>query len=92
VLATIGLPAVETDRITDIDLTSDRRLLYSTARLQAMTFCAAPHLSGTWHAIDSDVYHDNPRCRTGNNIEPANVRPGTGGRRRCRECARTRRP
>jgi hypothetical protein len=88
VLATIQLPETETARITDIDIESDRRVLYSTARLQAMVICAAPQLRGTWHSVEGDVYHDNPRCRTGNNIEPANARPGTGGLKRCAECAR----
>lgn len=88
VLATIRLPEVESAQITDIDLESDRHLLYSTATLQQMTICAAPHLSGAWHSVDSDVYHDNRDCKTGNNIETANIRPGTGGRRHCEECAR----
>jgi hypothetical protein len=88
VLATITLPAAETAPITQIDLETDRRLLYPAWMLERMARCAAPYLGGTWHAIESDVYHDNPRCTTGNNIEPANVRAGTGGRRRCEECSR----
>ena len=41
-----------------------------------------------WHSVDSEVYHDNPRCQTGGSIAPENVRPGTGGGRLCQECAR----
>lgn len=43
-----------------------------------------------WHSIKKDaelVYHDNSNCKTGNNIEKENIRPGTGGRRLCDECA-----
>ena len=88
VLATITLPESETERISLIDLETDRRLLYPTWMLQRMVRCAAPQLGPAWHAVDSDVYHDSPNCKTGNNIEAANVRPGTGGRRLCEECAR----
>lgn len=88
VLATIGLPQLETERITQIDLETDRRILYPVSMLQEMVRCAAPHLGASWHAVESDVYHDHRACTTGNNIEPVNVRPGTGGRRRCEECAR----
>ena len=88
VLAVIALPEVETERITLIDLGSGRRRLLPTWALQAALGCAAPQLAGAWHAVEGDVYHDNPRCTTGNNIEWASVRPGTGGRRRCEECAR----
>jgi hypothetical protein len=34
-----------------------------------------------------DVYHDETRCRTGNNIESWNRVSGTGGLKRCTECA-----
>jgi len=40
-----------------------------------------------WHSVLSDVYHNNTECNTGNNIEKENVRPGTGGKRLCEECA-----
>jgi len=41
-----------------------------------------------WHSVLQDVYHDNTECNTGNNIERENLRSGTGGKRRCHECAR----
>ena len=41
-----------------------------------------------WHAAAGSVYHDQPGCSLGNNIEPENRRPGTGGRPLCRECAK----
>jgi len=43
---------------------------------------------GPWHSVNSDIYHDNPNCQTGNSIDPENVRRGTGGNRLCEECAR----
>jgi MIP family channel proteins len=42
---------------------------------------------GPWHSVNSDIYHDNPNCQTGNSIDPGNVRQGTGGNRLCEECA-----
>ena len=43
---------------------------------------------GTWHSVNSDIYHDNPNCQTGSSIAPENIRRGTGGNRLCEECAR----
>jgi MIP family channel proteins len=43
---------------------------------------------GPWHSVNSDIYHDNPDCQTGGSIDPENIRPGTGGKRLCEECAR----
>jgi Major intrinsic protein len=43
---------------------------------------------GPWHSVNSDIYHDNPDCQTGNSIAPENIRQGTGGNRLCEECAR----
>lgn len=43
---------------------------------------------GPWHSVNADVYHDNPNCITGGNIEPENVRKGTGGKQLCGECQR----
>lgn len=37
---------------------------------------------------DRKVYHDNDKCTERNNIEPANVRQGTGGRPLCEHCSR----
>jgi hypothetical protein len=34
-----------------------------------------------------DVYHDNNGCSDGKRIKPEHRVPGTGGRRRCDECA-----
>jgi hypothetical protein len=47
-------------------------------------------LSGTgpWHSVNSEVYHNNPNCQTGNSIEPKNVRQGTGDKPLCEECQR----
>ena len=41
-----------------------------------------------WHSSDSEVYHNNPNCQTGNSIEAENVRQGAGNKRLCRECER----
>jgi hypothetical protein len=35
---------------------------------------------------DRPVYHDDNSCTEGNNIEPQNKRPGTGGRPKCSRC------
>jgi aquaporin Z/aquaporin NIP len=43
---------------------------------------------GPWHSVNSGIYHDNPRCQTGNSIAPENIRHGTGDGRLCDECAR----
>ncbi|MDQ3237734.1 MAG: hypothetical protein M3397_02025 [Actinomycetota bacterium] len=43
---------------------------------------------GTWHSVNAVVYHDNPSCITGGNIEPENVRQGTGDKQLCGECQR----
>lgn len=48
-------------------------------------------ITNPWHSIKPSaprVYHNNTDCNTGNNIEKENVRPGTGGRPLCSECAR----
>jgi len=39
-----------------------------------------------WHSTKRNVHHINTNCNTGNNIEPENKRPGTGGKRLCKEC------
>ena len=41
---------------------------------------------GPWHSANSDVYHNNPSCQTGNSIDPENVQRGTGGKTLCEEC------
>ena len=33
-----------------------------------------------------EVYHNNNECTEGNNIEPENLKQGTGGRRLCERC------
>jgi hypothetical protein len=43
---------------------------------------------GPWHSVNSDIYHNNPNCQTGNRIEPENLRQGTGGKTLCEECER----
>jgi hypothetical protein len=39
-----------------------------------------------WHSVLESVYHDNTKCTTVNNIEKANLRQGTGGKRKCEQC------
>ena len=41
-----------------------------------------------WHSANSEVYHNNPKCRAGNNIKPENIQQGTGGKPLCEECER----
>lgn len=41
-----------------------------------------------WHSIKQHVHHNDTDCNTGNNIEPENLRQGTGGKPLCAECAR----
>ena len=40
-----------------------------------------------WHSIKSNVYHNNTRCNTGNNIERENIQRGTGNKSLCSECS-----
>lgn len=44
----------------------------------------------SWHSAkkECEVYHNNSACTEENNIEPYNVREGTGGKRLCQHCAR----
>jgi len=41
---------------------------------------------GPWHSANSDVYHNNANCQTGNSIKAENVLQGTGGKPLCGEC------
>jgi hypothetical protein len=41
-----------------------------------------------WHSIEQSVHHNNTGCKTGNDIEPENLRQGTGNKPLCGECAR----
>ncbi len=42
-----------------------------------------------WHSkVTKDVHHDNNKCTLGNNIEPENRVPGTGGLPKCAQCKR----
>ena len=43
---------------------------------------------GPWHSANSEVYHNNSNCQTGNSIAPENVRRGTGDKPLCGECER----
>jgi hypothetical protein len=43
---------------------------------------------GPWYSANSDVYHNNTSCQTGNSIAPENLRRGTGGKPLCGECER----
>jgi hypothetical protein len=58
----------------------------ATDRLRETT--GALRGKGPWHSVNSEVYHNNPNCHTGNSIEPENVRQGTGGKPLCEECER----
>jgi hypothetical protein len=39
-----------------------------------------------FHAEGGKVWHDNPACTVGNDIEPSNRRSGKGRLRRCEQC------
>jgi hypothetical protein len=39
-----------------------------------------------WHSANSEVYHNNPNCQTGNSIKPENLLQGTGNKPLCGEC------
>jgi len=41
---------------------------------------------GPRHSGNSQVYHNNPNCQTGNSIELENLRQGTGDKPLCEEC------
>jgi hypothetical protein len=43
---------------------------------------------GPWSSANSEVYHNNPNCQTGNSMHPENVMQGTGGKPLCKECQR----
>ena len=43
---------------------------------------------GPWHSANSEVYHNNRNCQTGNSISPENVVEGTGGKPLGGECER----
>jgi len=40
-----------------------------------------------WNSILQPVHHNNTNCNTGNNIEREYLRPGTGNKPLCKECA-----
>ena len=52
----------------------------------------APILGGAkdsaYHAANGDVYHTDPSCVNGNNVEARNRRKGTGGLVSCPLCVR----
>lgn len=41
-----------------------------------------------WHSVHSEVHHNNAECSTGYNIDPQDLRQGTGGKPLCNECNR----
>jgi len=43
---------------------------------------------GPWHSANSEVYHNNHNCQTGNSIASENIVQGTGGKPLCGECER----
>ena len=43
---------------------------------------------GPRHSGNSQVYHNNPNCQTGNSMDPENVQQGTGNKPLCGECKR----
>ena len=44
-------------------------------------------LTSAWHSVNSNVYHNNTQCTTGNNIESKYRKSGKGGKKLCAECA-----
>ncbi len=43
-----------------------------------------------WHSKQqTNVYHNDTNCTTGNNIEDRNMTPGKGGKRLCKECQKS---
>jgi hypothetical protein len=76
---------------------SDRRMRMATDKDKGLVGRAADGLrettgalggGGPWRAADSEVYHNNPNCQTGNSIAPENVWQGTGDKPLCGECER----
>jgi hypothetical protein len=65
-------------------------VLFLTATRFLENFADEPRSQkqAAWYSIKTEVHHDNAECRTGNNIEIENRRPGTGGKPLCKECAR----
>ena len=39
-----------------------------------------------FHSVKQNVHHNETRCTEGNNIEPVNLRKGTGGKPLCLHC------
>jgi hypothetical protein len=58
----------------------------ATDRLRETT--GALRGGGPWHSVNSEVYHNNPNCQTGNSMNPENVQQGTGNKPLCGECER----
>lgn len=54
----------------------------ATDRLRETT--GALRGGGPWHSVNSEVYHNNPNCQTGNSMNPENVQQGTGNKLRDR--------
>lgn len=65
-------------------------MLFLTATRFLENFADQPRSQkqAAWHSVKTEVHHDNAECRTGNNIEIENRRPGSGGKPLCKECAR----
>ena len=40
-----------------------------------------------WHSTKENHYHDNTRCGPGSEIPAHNRVAGTGGKRKCTDCA-----
>ena len=41
-----------------------------------------------WYSIKENVYHNDTSCSMANSIESEYIKPGTGRRPLCKECAR----
>ncbi len=65
----------------------DKGLLGTTSDTLRQT-TGALRGEGPWHSVNSEVYHNNPNCQTGNSIAPENVQQGTGNKSLCGECER----
>ena len=84
----IEVKGAESDRSKRVATDKDKGLLGGATDGLRETTTGALGGGGPWHSPNSDVYHNNPSCQTGNSIAPENVRQGTGDKSLCGECER----
>ena len=70
----------------DEDLSTEGLLRGAPAPRKQLVESKEQSKKSPWHSIHSDVYHNNDRCNTGYNIDPQDLRQGTGGKPLCNEC------